>query len=99
VLYKLARQLGAAVDRVEMDNVEFAFATKDFEVPARSVEKGKIAGLSFDYTGYVGDRAFLKRRWVHHVDPLLLTASLSVALAVHGYRIPFNESDLTDVTP
>jgi hypothetical protein len=67
VLYKLARQLGTRLDKVEMDNVEFAFATKDFQIPAGSVGKGKIAGLSFDYTGYVGDRPFLKQRWVHHV--------------------------------
>ena len=67
VLYKLARQLGTKLDRVEMNNVQFAFATKDFEIAAGKVGKGKIAGLSFDYTGYVGEKAFLKQRWVHHV--------------------------------
>lgn len=67
VLYKLARQLGVKLDRVEMDNVQFAFATKDFEIAAGKVDKGRIAGLSFDYTGYVGDKPFLRQRWVHHV--------------------------------
>jgi hypothetical protein len=67
VLYKLARQLGKPLSRVEMGNVQFAFATRDFEIAAGKVGKGKIAGLSFDYTGYVGDKPFLRQRWVHHV--------------------------------
>jgi hypothetical protein len=67
VLYKLARQLGVRLDRVEMGNVQFAFATKDFEIAAGKVGKGKIAGLSFDYTGYVNGNVFLRQRWVHHV--------------------------------
>jgi 4-hydroxy-tetrahydrodipicolinate reductase len=45
VLYKLARQLGVKLDKVEMDNVQFAFAAKDFEIAAGRVGEGKIAGL------------------------------------------------------
>ena len=67
VLYKLGRQIGMPLDRVEMGNVDFAFSTKDFEIPAGEVGEGKIAGLSFDYTGYVGDKAFLNMTWIHHV--------------------------------
>jgi 2,4-diaminopentanoate dehydrogenase len=67
VLDKLARALGVQLDNIEMGNVEFAFATKDFEIAAGEVKKGKIAGLSFDYTGTVGGKPFLTQRWVHHV--------------------------------
>ena len=67
VLYKLARQLGVKLDKVEMGGVEFAFATKDFEIAAGKVAKGKIAGLSFTYTGYVAGKPFLTQCWVHHV--------------------------------
>lgn len=67
VLYKLGRQLGLRVERVEMGDVRFAFATKDFEIAAGKVTEGAIAGLSFTYTGYVDGRPFLTQRWVHHV--------------------------------
>jgi len=67
VLHKLARHLGRKLDRVEMGNVKFAFATRDFEIAAGSVARGRIAGLSFTYTGYVDGRPFLNQEWVHHV--------------------------------
>ena len=67
VLYKLARQLGVKLDKVEMGKVDFAFATKDFEIAAGKVGKGKIAGLSFTYTGYADGKPFLNQTWVHHV--------------------------------
>lgn len=67
VLYKLARQIGVKLDKVEMGNVVFAFATEDFEIAAGKVGEGMIAGLSFVYTGYVDGRPFLTQKWVHHV--------------------------------
>lgn len=67
VLYKLGRQLGTPLDKVEMGDVDFAFATKDFEIAAGKVGKGKIAGLSFDYVGYAGGKPFLRQTWIHHV--------------------------------
>ena len=67
VLFKLARQLGTRLDRVEMGGVNFAFATKSFDIAAGHVGKGRIAGLSFTYTGYRDDEPFLTQRWVHHV--------------------------------
>lgn len=67
VLYKLARQIGVRLERVEMGDVRFAFATKDFEIAAGRVAQGRIAGLSFTYTGFVDGRPFLTQRWVHHV--------------------------------
>jgi hypothetical protein len=67
VLYKLARQLGVTLDKVEMGGVEFAFATTDFEIAAGRVSEGSIAGLSFVYTGYVAGEPFLTQQWVHHV--------------------------------
>jgi len=67
VLYKLGRQLGLRMERVELGDVRFAFATKDFEIAAGTVGEGTIAGLSFTYSGYVDGAPFLTQRWVHHV--------------------------------
>jgi hypothetical protein len=67
VLDKLARTLGVQLDSVQMGNVEFAFATKDFEIAAGTVAAGKIAGLSFEYVGTCDGQPFLTQRWVHHV--------------------------------
>ncbi len=67
VLHKLARQLGMRLHRVAMGQVDFAFATREFQIAAGKVGKGKITGLSFQYTGYVDDRPFLNQTWIHHV--------------------------------
>jgi 2,4-diaminopentanoate dehydrogenase len=64
---KLARALGVQLDAIEMGNVEFAFATRDFEIPAGRVREGTIAGLSYDYVGTVDGEPFITQRWVHHV--------------------------------
>ena len=64
---KLARALGIQLDDIQMGNVQFAFATKDFEIPAGRVKAGSIAGLSYDYVGTVEGEPFITQRWVHHV--------------------------------
>jgi 2,4-diaminopentanoate dehydrogenase len=67
VLDKLARALGVQLDNIEMGNVQFGFAARDFEIPAGRVPKGSIAGLSYDYVGTLGGEPFITQRWVHHV--------------------------------
>jgi 2,4-diaminopentanoate dehydrogenase len=67
VLEKLARALGRRLDAIHRGEVQFAYATKDFEIDAGRVRAGTIAGLAFEYTGIVDGRPFLTQRWVHHV--------------------------------
>jgi hypothetical protein len=68
---KLARLLGVTLDRVErpdLSGIEFAFASKDLDLPAGTIAEGTISGFNYVYTGYRDGEPFITQQWTHYVE-------------------------------
>jgi 2,4-diaminopentanoate dehydrogenase len=65
---KLAGRLGVTLDKIELGDVDLAFATDELKIGSGTIAKGTISGLNYQYIGYRDDCPFLTHRWVHYVE-------------------------------